>query len=88
MQMDTIKRGLTIHFSDGSKIRIDFPVQAPNETAALLRFEEILKQRQILAEVDGALVIVPFDNVKYIQVYGGEEFTLPRNAIRGATFRD
>ena len=86
--MDTTKRGLLIHFNDGSKIHIDFPVQAPNETAALMKLEEILKQRQILAEVEGALVIVPFDNVKYIQAYSGDGLVLPRNTIRGASIRE
>lgn len=86
--MDTTKRGLAIYFCDGSKIHIDFPVQAPNETAAQMKLEEVLKQRQVIAEVEGALVIIPFENVKYIQLYSGEAFEPPRNAIRGATIRD
>lgn len=86
--MDTSKRGLAIHFTDGSKLHIDFPVQAPNETAAMMKLEEILKQRQIIVEVDGALVIVPFDNIKYLQLYSADAFDPPRYAIRGASFRD
>ena len=86
--MDTTKRGLAIHFSDGSKLHIDFPVQAPNETAAMMKLEEILKQRQIIVELDGALVIVPFDNIKYLQLYSADAFDAPRYAIRGASFRD
>jgi hypothetical protein len=88
MQMDTTKRGLAIHFSDGSNIHVDFPVQAPNETAATMKLEEILKQRQIIVEVDGALVIIPFDNIKYIQLYSADAFEPPRNAVRGASIRD
>ena len=67
--MDTEQRGLVIYFCDGSKLHIDFPVQAPNETAAIMKLEEILKQRQIIAEVDGGVVIIPFDNIKYMKVY-------------------
>jgi hypothetical protein len=87
MQMETPNRGLAIHFVDGSKIHIEFPVQALNETGALLRLEEILKQRQIIAEVDGAVVLIPFDNIKYIQVYPSSP-SLPRYAILGASIRD
>ena len=45
--MDMTQRGLTIYFCDGSKLSIEFPVQTPNEMAALLKLEEVLKQRQI-----------------------------------------
>ena len=86
--MDTTKRGLAIHFTDGSKLHIDFPVQAPNDTAAQMKLEEVLKQRQILAEVEGTLVIIPFENIKYIQLYSPEAFDPPRIALRGASFRD
>lgn len=85
--MDIAKRGLIIHFCDGSKLHIEFPVQAANETAALLGMEEILKQRQIIANVDGAAVIIPFDNIKYIQVYPSPH-NLPRHAILGASIHD
>jgi hypothetical protein len=81
------KRGVTIHFSDGTRLGIDFPVQAPNEMAALLKLEEILKQRQIIAAVDGAVLVIPFDNIKYIQASPAPA-KLPRHAIRGASIRD
>ncbi len=85
--MDMSKRGLTIHFCDGSKLSIEFPTQTPNETAALLKVEEVLKQRQIVAKVDGAVLVIPFDNVKYIQASPAPP-KLPRYAILGASVRD
>ena len=85
--METTKRGVAIHFVDGSKIQIEFPVQAPNETAVLLRLEELLKQRQIVAQVDGAVIVIPFENIKYIQTYPSPT-RLPRYAILGASIKD
>ena len=85
--MDMSKRGLTVHFCDGSKLSIEFPAQTPNEMAALLKVEEVLKQRQIVATVDGAVLVIPFDNVKYIQAFPAPP-KLPRYAILGASVRD
>jgi hypothetical protein len=85
--MDMTKRGLTVHFCDGTRLNIEFPVQTPNEMAALLKVEEILKERQIIATVDGAVLIIPFDNIKYIQGFPAPA-KLPRYAILGASIRD
>ena len=85
--MDTSKRGLLIHFSDGSKIHVEFPVQASNELIALYSLEEILKQRQIIVEVEGAVLVIPFDNIKYFQVFPGTK-KLPRHSILGASVHD
>jgi hypothetical protein len=85
--MDMTKRGLTIHFCDGTKLNIEFPVQTPNEMAALLKLEEVLKQRQIIAMVDGAVLIIPFENIKYIQAFPAPP-KLPRHAILGASIPD
>jgi len=85
--MDTTKRGLVIHFCDGSKIHIDFPVQAANASGAYMKLEEILQQRQIIAEVDGAVIVIPFDNVKYFQVFPASK-NLPRYAILNASVHD
>ena len=85
--MEMTKRGLTIHFCDGSKLNIEFPAQTPNEMAALLKLEEVLKERQIIVTVDGAVLIIPFDNIKYIQGFPAPS-KLPRYAILGASTPD
>lgn len=85
--MDATKRGLTIFFCDGSKLSIEFPVQTANEMAALLRLEEVLKERKIIATVDGAVLVIPFDNIKYIQVFPAPP-KLPRYTILGASVRE
>ena len=63
------KRAVTVYFTDGSSLSLDFPRQTANESAAALKLEEVLKKRQLLVEADGALLMIPFDNVKYIQLY-------------------
>jgi len=85
--MDMSKRGLTVHFCDGVKLSIEFPAQTPNEMAALLKLEEVLKQRQIIATVDGAVLVIPFDNIKYIQASPAPS-RLPGYAILGAAVSD
>ena len=43
-------RGITVHFNDGSKMTMQFPKQAPNETAALMKMDDVLKKRAELLE--------------------------------------
>jgi hypothetical protein len=38
-------------------------------------------------EADGALVVIPFENIRYLQAYPAPK-KLPSYAIKGATFRD
>ena len=78
------QRGVMIHFVDGTKLNVMFPVQAPNETAALIALEEIIKQRHMVVEADGAAMLIPFENIKYLQVYPAPA-QMPRFTIRGAS---
>jgi hypothetical protein len=39
----------------------------------------------MIVEADGALLIIPFENVKYIQAYPAPK-KLPEHAIRAASF--
>ena len=78
------RRGLTIHFIDGTKMSLNFPPQAENEYAAVLKLKELLKTRQLLVEVDGALLVIPFENIKYIQAYPAPP-KLPETAITAAS---
>jgi hypothetical protein len=81
------RRGLTVYFTDGTKMRIDYPKQTPNEIAALLKVKEILAARHLLVEVDGALLMFPFDNIRYIEAHPAPA-QLPDYAIKGATIAD
>jgi hypothetical protein len=62
------ERGLTVFFNDGSKMSLVFPKQSLNETAAELKIEDVLKRRYMLFEADSKFLMIPFENVKYIQL--------------------
>jgi hypothetical protein len=79
------KRGVTIHFNDGTKLSMDFPRQTANEAAALLKFDDVLKKRYMLFEADGALLMIPFENVRYVQLYPAPPEIPGHTYIKGAS---
>jgi hypothetical protein len=79
------KRGMTVVFNDGTKLSLDFPRQSPNEIAAGLKIDDVLKKRFILMEADSALLMIPFENVRYIQLYPAPKTVPNQTYIRGAT---
>jgi hypothetical protein len=82
------KRGIIIHFMDGSKKLLEFPQQiADNDVAAAAKLKEMLDSRHLVIEADGALLVFPFENIKYLQSYPAPK-KLPANVIRGASFKD
>ncbi|MBW8905404.1 MAG: hypothetical protein JF611_07015 [Betaproteobacteria bacterium] len=80
----TERRGLTVFFTDGTKMQLDYPKQAPNDIATLLKVKEILASRQLLVECDGVLLLFPFENIKYIEAHPAPR-DLPGYTIKGAT---
>jgi len=82
------KRGMIIHFTDGTKKVLEFPQQvADSDVNAAARIKEALEARHLTLEADGALIVVPLENVKYLQVYPAPR-KLPPGVIRGASFKD
>lgn len=82
------KRGMIIHFMDGSKKVLEFPQQvADGDASAAAKVKEALEARHLVLEAEGALVVIPLENVKYLQVYPAPK-KLPANVIRGASFKD
>lgn len=80
------QNGMRIHFVDGNSLTIDFPPQRENRAGRELLFEDIMKKRMLTVAADGALHVIPFENVKYISVFPapGE---LDKSIIQGATIR-
>ena len=81
-------RGITIHFNDGSKVSMDFPRQTPSEIAAMLKLNDMLKKRYMLFEADSTFMMVPFENVKYVQVYPAPAEIPGQTYIKGANIKD
>ena len=85
---DTPKRGMIIYFTDGSNKALEFPPQfADTDSTLALRIKEALEARHLVLEAEGALIVIPFDNVKYVQVHPVPK-KLPPGVIRGASFKD
>jgi len=82
------KRGLIIHFMDGSKKLLEFPQQvADSDVTAAAKLKEALEARHLVVEAEGALIVIPLANVKYLQLYPAPK-KLPAGVIRGASFKD
>jgi hypothetical protein len=85
---DTPKRGMIIHFTDGSRKTLEFPQQiSDSDSTMALRVKDALEARHIVLEAEGALIVIPFDNVKYVQVHPAPK-KLPPGVIKGASFQD
>jgi hypothetical protein len=84
----TEPRRMIIHFIDGSKKLLEFPQQvADSDATAAAKLKEALDSRHLVLEAEGALMLIPLENVKYIQVSPAPK-KLPPGVIRGASFKD
>ena len=82
------ERRLIIHFTDGTKKVLEFPQQVPDGDAVMAaRLKEALEARHLVLEADGALIVIPFENIRYLQSYPAPK-KLPSYAIKGASFKD
>ena len=82
------ERGLKVHFSDGSSLSVTFQRQTQNESAAQLKLDDVLERRQMLLEVEGALLVIPFEHVKYLQLYPAPALVRGHTYITGARVAD
>jgi hypothetical protein len=80
----TERRGLTVYFTDGSKLKLDYPKQTQSEAATFVKLKEILASRLIIAEVDGVALMIPFDNIRYLEAHPAPK-GMPEYALKGAT---
>ncbi len=81
------KRWMTIFFTDGTKLKFDFPKQRDDTSNIGAMIQKALNQNQLVLEVERTMFTIPFVNVKYIQVYPCPD-KLPDTAIRGAKLVD
>ncbi len=78
-------RGLAVHFSDGTSLVFSFAQQASNPHGTSMIVDEVLKRRVLTLEADGALYVVPFENVNYITVQPTGEDSVLRYTVKGAS---
>jgi hypothetical protein len=73
----------TIHFMDGTKLSLRWPRQAgTGEAIVAANIRKALEADRILAEIDGALLVIPVHNIKYIKISPSPK-TLPHGVFYG-----
>ncbi|HKU71501.1 MAG TPA: hypothetical protein VJQ51_11740 [Burkholderiales bacterium] len=82
------RRGITIHFNDGSKLSANFPKQAANDYAAMMKVDDVLKKRYILMEADDTFMMIPFENIRYIQIYPAPKEVPNHTYLKGVSLID
>ncbi len=80
------KNFLTIHFTDGSKLSMTFPQQTDDFHQIASRVQKALDSNQLAMEVDGEMLVIPMNNVKYLQVNPTPR-NLPDTVIRGGSLK-
>ena len=84
MELD---RHMTVHFNDGSQMRLTFPKQVKHDDSVPVRLDRALEKDALLIEADGSLLVVPVASIKYLQVSPAPK-VLPDYAIKDASVKD
>lgn len=75
---------LYIFFNDGQRMSLAFPTQTEDPLVAIHGLREQMNLPYLSFEVDGDLLMIPRESIKYIQVCPAPK-GLPGQTIRGAT---
>lgn len=82
------KANAVIHFMDGSSIVIDYPKQAGNDPSTIAsNVKKALDTDKIVVEVDGSLLVIPMNNIKYVAITPLPD-ALPAGVLRHAHISD
>jgi hypothetical protein len=76
---------LTIHFNNGTKMEVAFPVQIKNSVGALVEVSKrILETDKLVIQTEQQVIIVPWASVTYLEATAIPAAALPVGAIKGA----
>ncbi|WP_455204111.1 hypothetical protein [Kaarinaea lacus] len=76
---------LMVYFNDGSHLIFEYPKQAGNDPATIAaNVRKALEKDKLAAEVDGDLVVIPLQNVKYVRVSPAPD-ALPEGIIKNVS---
>ena len=78
---------LVIRFMDGAEERFEYPRLPQDDVNLVARIEEALDAKHLLIEVEGKLIIYPFQSIKAIEISPSPE-KLPRIVMKKARFAD
>ena len=75
---------MVIHFMDGTKIVFRYPKQAGHDAATIAAtVKKALETDKIVVEAQGALLVIPGRNIKYVQITPVPD-ELPKGILRHA----
>jgi hypothetical protein len=80
------KKFLTIHFTDGTKMSVDFPKQDEFAYQVVKKIKDALDASQLAIEVGNELFVIPMNSIKYLQMSPAPK-KLPDIVIRDATLK-
>lgn len=75
------RRWLTIHFTDGTEMKFDFPDQDHDPATIGAIVEQSVESNKLILEVEGVMYLFPYTTIKYLRVSPCPE-KLPGTAIR------
>ncbi len=77
-------RRLVIHYNNGAKLEVSFPVQIRNSNAALLEaMKRIVESDKLAIEAEGRLLVIPWSSIQNLEVSPVPP-AVPFGAIRNA----
>ncbi len=80
------KRYAVIHFTDGTKLTLDFPKQG-EDVNVVKKMQKLMDSPVLMIEADGTLLTIPMSSIKYIQSHPRPNI-LPDIVITGASIID
>lgn len=76
----------TIFFTDASKMTLCWPQQAGDDPASIaMNVRKALESDKLVMEADGDLIVIPMQNVKYVQITPAPR-ELPKTVLKHAHF--
>ncbi len=73
-----------VHFTDGTNVTLAWPAQAGEDRASIARkVRNALEMDKFMAEVEGDMIIIPMQNIKYVMVTPAPQ-ELPQSVLRNA----
>jgi len=62
-------RQMVVHFNNGAKLKLSFPLQIRNSTGAVLEgMKKMMESDKLVIEADGRLIVIPWASVQQLEV--------------------